>query len=59
MWAIMMVGMMLPSAGPVISFFARVERRKNEDGSPFLPIAAFTSGYVLKLFAIEFRQMAH
>ncbi|HEX7953130.1 MAG TPA: DUF2182 domain-containing protein, partial [Burkholderiales bacterium] len=47
MWWVMMVGMMLPSATPLILTFATVNRRKRERGQPFLPTFAFTAGYVL------------
>lgn len=46
MWSVMMVGMMLPSAAPMILLFARVQRRKRADENPGLRIAAFTSGYL-------------
>jgi len=47
MWSVMMVGMMLPSAAPMILLFARVQRKKLADEAPATRIAAFTSGYVL------------
>ena len=47
MWWVMMVGMMLPSASPMILTFATVNRRKRERGQPFLPTFVFTSGYLL------------
>jgi predicted metal-binding membrane protein len=47
MWSVMMVGMMLPSASPIILTFATVNRRKRERGLPFLPTFAFTAGYLL------------
>lgn len=46
MWCVMMVGMMLPSAAPMILTFATVNRRKRERGQPFVPAAAFAAGYL-------------
>ncbi len=46
MWSVMMVGMMLPSAAPMILLFARVQRRKRADKNPGVRIAAFASGYL-------------
>jgi len=47
MWSVMMVGMMVPSAAPMILLFARVQRRKLADQAPTARIAAFTTGYLL------------
>ena len=47
MWWVMMAGMMLPSASPMILTFATVNRRKRERGQPFLPTFVFTAGYLL------------
>ncbi len=47
MWAVMMVGMMLPGAGPMILFFAAFARRSREQGHRVAPVGAFVSGYVL------------
>ena len=47
MWSVMMIGMMIPSAAPMILLFARVQRRKLADQAPTTRIAAFTAGYVL------------
>ena len=47
MWWVMMVGMMLPSASPMILTFATVNRRERERGQPFLPTFVFTGGYLL------------
>jgi predicted metal-binding membrane protein len=46
MWAIMMVGMMLPSAAPVILLVAAVSRQRAAAGGPRLTMA-FGLGYVL------------
>jgi predicted metal-binding membrane protein len=42
----MMLGMMLPSAAPMILTFATVNRRRRERGQPFVPTLVFTSGYL-------------
>ncbi len=47
MWAIMMVGMMLPSATPTILLFAAVRRKQNAKGHDIAPVAAFVVGYLV------------
>ena len=47
MWSVMMIGMMIPSAAPVILLFARIQRRKLADQAPTVRIAAFIAGYLL------------
>lgn len=47
MWAVMMVGMMTPSATPLILLYARVGRQAANDGKPFAATGWFTSGYLL------------
>ncbi len=47
MWAVMMVGMMLPSAGPMILAFAGINRRRRQQGSPYVPTGIFLAGYLL------------
>ncbi len=46
-WWVMMPGMMLPSAAPMILTFATVNRRKLTRGQPFVPTAVFTTGYLI------------
>jgi predicted metal-binding membrane protein len=46
-WWVMMPGMMLPSAAPMILTFATVNRRKRERGQPFVPTMVFTAGYLV------------
>ena len=46
MWAVMMVGMMVPSAAPMSLLFAAVAPRAREQGSPSAPTAIFVAGYV-------------
>jgi predicted metal-binding membrane protein len=47
MWWVMMIGMMLPSAAPVILTFANVNRNRRARGEPYVPAALFTTGYLL------------
>jgi len=47
MWWIMMIGMMVPSAAPMILLFARVQRRKLAQEAPGRRIALFVLGYLL------------
>ena len=47
MWAIMMVGMMLPSAAPMILVFAAFNRKQHAEGRLFVPTGAFVAGYLL------------
>jgi predicted metal-binding membrane protein len=46
-WWVMMPGMMLPSAMPMILTFATVNRRKRSRSQPVVPTAVFTSGYLI------------
>ncbi|AUX74773.1 DUF2182 domain-containing protein [Sinorhizobium fredii] len=46
MWVVMMVGMMLPSASPMILLYARVGRQSLRDGKPFASAGYFTGGYL-------------
>src|SRR5687767_13345921 len=47
MWSVMMVGMMTPSAAPMILLYARVARKAASGGTPFAPAGWFASGYLL------------
>ncbi len=47
MWWLMMVGMMLPSAAPMILLFAAVSRERQRSGTDAGPVAAFCIGYLL------------
>ena len=47
MWAVMMVGMMLPSAAPMLLIHARVARQSMARGRPFAPTAWFAGGYLV------------
>jgi predicted metal-binding membrane protein len=46
MWAVMMVGMMLPSATPTILLFAAVSRRHRAGGRRLAPVWTFVAGYI-------------
>jgi predicted metal-binding membrane protein len=47
MWWIMMIGMMLPSAAPMILTFAAINRGRRARRQPYTPTMLFTSGYLL------------
>ena len=47
MWAVMMVGMMAPSATPMILMYARVGRQGKAAGKPLAATGWFASGYFL------------
>lgn len=46
MWAVMMVGMMTPSATPMILLYARVGRQAALDDKPFAATGFFAGGYL-------------
>ena len=46
MWWVMMIGMMLPSAAPMILLFGGVQRRQLPDERPALRVALFVAGYL-------------
>jgi predicted metal-binding membrane protein len=46
MWAVMMVGMMLPSAAPMILLYDRVRERQEAKGATLAGTAVFASGYL-------------
>jgi predicted metal-binding membrane protein len=47
MWVVMMVGMMTPSAAPMILIYARVGRHAAEQRKPFAATGWFAGGYLL------------
>jgi len=47
MWAVMMVGMMTPSAAPMILMYARVARQGTSTGKPLASAGWFAAGYLL------------
>jgi len=52
MWVVMMVGMMTPSAAPIILVYARVGRQAAES-RPFASTAWFAGGYLLAWIAVS------
>ena len=46
MWSIMMVGMMTPSAGPMVLLYAQVARQAKTLGRVFAPSGWFAGGYL-------------
>jgi predicted metal-binding membrane protein len=47
MWAVMMVGMMTPSAAPMILIYARVGRQAAIADKPFAATGWFAAGYMM------------
>ncbi len=47
MWAVMMIGMMTPSAAPMILIYTQVARQAGTLGKPFASAAWFASGYLI------------
>ena len=45
MWAVMMVGMMVPTAAPATLLYAAVARKAAREGTPVAPTALFVAGY--------------
>ena len=46
MWWIMMIGMMVPSAAPMVLLFGGVQRRQLQDEGPALRVTSFVAGYL-------------
>jgi predicted metal-binding membrane protein len=47
MWAVMMVGMMMPSVTPMVLLYANVGRKAAENGRPLAATGWFVAGYLL------------
>src|SRR5258705_3359657 len=47
MWAVMMIGMMTPSATPIILLYAGVGRQAAAEGKPFTAAGWFAAGYLV------------
>ncbi|WP_220767451.1 DUF2182 domain-containing protein [Shewanella sp. MBTL60-007] len=47
MWAVMMVGMMMPSATPMIMLFAKISRTRRQRSAEFVSSNLFILGYLL------------
>jgi predicted metal-binding membrane protein len=54
MWAVMMVGMMTPSAAPMMLMYARVGRQGKAEGKVFAATGWFVAGYFLVWVAFSF-----
>lgn len=46
MWWVMMLGMMLPSAAPMLLLYAQVMRKQRDKGAPYVSTGFFALGYV-------------
>ena len=46
MWAVMMAGMMIPSAAPMIMVFTKTYRERLSRGQPYVPTSLFVLGYL-------------
>ncbi len=46
MWAIMMVGMMIPSVAPTVMIYAAIKRKAARQGTPIASTGAFVAGYI-------------
>lgn len=46
MWAVMMIGMMVPSVSPVVLLFARIQHQRRAQGQPFIASWLFLLGYL-------------
>lgn len=46
MWAVMMVGMMVPTAIPMTLIYAAVAKKASSQSTPLAPTAVFVAGYV-------------
>lgn len=53
MWTVMMIGMMTPSATPMLLIYARVARQAVAQNKPFAATAWFAAGYVLAWIAFS------
>jgi len=53
MWAVMMAGMMTPSAAPMILLYARVGRQAQAQEKPFAATGWFAGGYLLAWMAFS------
>jgi predicted metal-binding membrane protein len=60
MWTVMMVGMMTPSAVPMVLMYAGIGRQTKPHNTPFAPTVWFTSGYFLVWIAFAlFATLVH
>jgi predicted metal-binding membrane protein len=54
MWAVMMVGMMMPSVTPMVLLYANIGRKAAENGRPLAATGWFVAGYLLAWTAFSF-----
>ena len=47
MWSVMMAGMMVPSASPMVLMFATINRSRRESDAPYVSTGLFLSSYIL------------
>ena len=47
MWSVMMMGMMTPTAAPMILIFATINRQRRDSQAPYVPTGLFLSSYLL------------
>ena len=47
MWSVMMIGMMIPSASPMILLFSKVNRQRQDGNQPYVSTGIFVIGYVI------------
>ena len=64
MWIVMMVAMMLPTAGPMILTFATISRGQRQKNQPYVNTFVFVSGYIIvsigySLLATTFQWWLH
>lgn len=52
MWSVTMIGIMTPSAAPMILLHARVARQSTSKGRPFAAASWFAGGYLLAWFCL-------
>ena len=54
MWAVMMIGMMTPSAAPMILIYARAGRQRRSEDKPLAATGWFAAGYFLAWIGFSF-----
>ena len=47
MWSVMMIAMMTPAVGPMVTAFATISRRRRERAAPYVATSVFAAGYLL------------
>lgn len=47
MWTVMMIAMMTPAIGPMVTAFATINRRRRARKAPYVGTAVFVAGYLL------------